>query len=1262
MARTPQGGRRRRAARVKGFVPPVLATLDAGGDLVAEAPPDPDETLVRVGILRPLDLVVLDVSAVGLRLDTSVPGQPSLIVAGEDPAQLIVRLPFQHLGEQAWPVELGPIPATSLSDHRAAQPSRLAFDVPAGTTIAFSSEGILAAMRTLPLRVVPAAQPRSTRTRPRLRDLDDVLVLPGGLALGRHGGQHVLARTRAPETPGGLATVLSASTTMRQARLRLGASTAVIVGTAGDDRLDLDWAVPWLTPRPRGPRVRAPREDETALEVPWRLILSPSALEGFTHADIPTPADDEPGHVELWHSRLGVRVTAADGTLLRVDEGPHAQRIVRAVWNRDRDLMADPPVIGSAADKAPVDTALTVNNRWALVRQSAETVAAGAIRINPAPVEAEQVTLSSLGTSLAVHGAWDTKPYTTLGLANTIASWDHIAPLGRDQFVKVVYPGYLDCTGHRWAWVTETERLIEHAVDPVARLRRRSYMVAIDDVVTYDNRDFPFTRVRVLPLRTPNLKEPVEPESTGTWIWPTLLSGEPFRFLLEVTDHAGTVERKHATLLWVNAAQVDPANPNGAAIDKAYRDPSRNHHRIDFDGQRVAYAPPLTPGDTTFETTRIHLRSTVTQGKVTPRLIAAEVVSPTARALTPQAATFTMRYRADYVANGFASDPGPDDPQLFADVVELAKADTIGHSAPATPLPAAKPAAFPGITFPSSERSGGFVKADQEIALLSRAKGTVGTLAPGGSPGTFDPATFLGAALPKLFGLFELPDVLDALGLAELPAFVTKTLGAVQGVLDDIAELRATVERAVADANQVVADAQAAGATAQSWAVDTKAQLEALATQLAAAVDALTAQLAALFDPSVPKDPDVIEALFTPIRTAHGTLKTAVETIPFPPALKTPLRRLVVALDPHLRDAGAVVDLVAKVLGFLDGLDPSDLELRARLDWSPPLKPWPDAANAIFSVRQNEGGGLTIAVELRVSATSEPSIDVLAELRRFDLTLFGKAALMAMHFERLAFQGGSARKPEVDVVFGGIEFLGPLSFIETLRQLIPFDGFSDPPFLDVSADGVRAGFTLALPNVAVGVFALSNISLGADCHVPFLGQHVSIGFNFCTRERPFSLTVMFVGGGGFVGIRAAPDGLELLEMSLEAGARLAVDLGIASGSVEVMVGVYLRLESKKGSLTGYFRIRGEVDVLGIISASIELLLELVYEFGTGKLVGRATLTIEVEVFMFSFSVSVSVERRLAGSNGDPTFAELMDVQPDATSSRWTEYCEAFAGV
>ncbi|MEP6629987.1 MAG: hypothetical protein ABJA89_05920, partial [Lapillicoccus sp.] len=234
------------------------------------------------------------------------------------------------------------------------------------------------------------------------------------------------------------------------------------------------------------------------------------------------------------------------------------------------------------------------------------------------------------------------------------------------------------------------------------------------------------------------------------------------------------------------------------------------------------------------------------------------------------------------------------------------------------------------------------------------------------------------------------------------------------------------------------------------------------------------------------------------------------------------------------------------------------------------------------------------------------------------------------------------------------------SFIDTLRRMIPFDGFADPPFVDVSPEGVTAGFDLALPNVSIGVFSLENIALGADARVPFLGDAVSVGFHFCSKDSPFRLTVMCIGGGGWVDMRAAPKGLVLLELGLEACACLSVDLGVASGSVSISVGVYLRLEGEKGLLTAYFRIRGEVDVLGLISASITLELSLTYHFETGKLVGRASLVVEVEVLFFSASVEIVVERKLAGSKGDPVLRDVLPPAPDGTNADWSQYCEAFA--
>ena len=55
-----------------------------------------------------------------------------------------------------------------------------------------------------------------------------------------------------------------------------------------------------------------------------------------------------------------------------------------------------------------------------------------------------------------------------------------------------------------------------------------------------------------------------------------------------------------------------------------------------------------------------------------------------------------------------------------------------------------------------------------------------------------------------------------------------------------------------------------------------------------------------------------------------------------------------------------------------------------------------------------------------------------------------------------------------------------------------------------------------------------------------------------------------------------------------------------------------------------------------MAASIELNLSMTYEFATGKLVGRATLTIEIDILFFSMSVEISCEKKFAGSNRNGT--------------------------
>jgi hypothetical protein len=303
---------------------------------------------------------------------------------------------------------------------------------------------------------------------------------------------------------------------------------------------------------------------------------------------------------------------------------------------------------------------------------------------------------------------------------------------------------------------------------------------------------------------------------------------------------------------------------------------------------------------------------------------------------------------------------------------------------------------------------------------------------------------------------------------------------------------------------------------------------------------------------------------------------------------------------------------------------------------------------------------------------------VLCSLHHFDLVLIAPASFVELNFEKIEFTVDSSAKMNVDVKLTAIKFVGPLSFVEALRDLIPLDGFSDPPYLDISTKGIDAGFSVALPSIGLGLFNLSNVSLGAGFTVPFIGQPLALRFNFCTREQPFQLAISLFGGGGFFGITLGPKGVQVLEAAFEFGACVCINLGVASGGVSVMAGIYFKMEGNAATLSGYFRLEGHVSVLGILSISIELYLALTYETKTGKASGLARLTVEVSVFMFSFPVTITCERKFAGSNGDPTFRQVMgpspdptraltedlnaiDVTPaDATKYAWRDYCEAFA--
>ncbi len=333
---------------------------------------------------------------------------------------------------------------------------------------------------------------------------------------------------------------------------------------------------------------------------------------------------------------------------------------------------------------------------------------------------------------------------------------------------------------------------------------------------------------------------------------------------------------------------------------------------------------------------------------------------------------------------------------------------------------------------------------------------------------------------------------------------------------------------------------------------------------------------------------------------------------------------------------------------------------------------------------------LQLTGEMRKSLTSgaPPTSLVTAELTSFDLVLVKPAFDgVILTFKTLKFESRDGGAPDVtpeiiDVKFGQelaylaeiAKYLGALGGggpsgsglatqgVSTLETVIE----AGPLKIDVTGQGITASLTIALPDIAIGVFSLKNMSIYAGLTLPFTGDPVTLDFWFCSRERPFELLVMGFGGGGYVLMTFDAKGIVMLEISLEFGAGTSFSLGgLASGSVEIKGGFIVRYDREpenKMSFTIFIRLAGCLEILGLISVSLTFYIALTYETFDkpglpgqkgDKLTGTATLTIEIELVFFTIPVKLSVKKELAGE--DPRFKHLMPVQAD-----WNEYCQAFA--
>ena len=1031
-------------------------------------------------------------------------------------ARLVITFMPQHIAEQAFAD--GKTPAAPGRTHAVvAAPSRLAFIVPA-SGIPLTIDGLLSWTNLKPALAPAAAYAGQGSNAIRSSERRRHRHRRPGAAHGRHGE----ARSLASGSPPGL---------------------------------------------------RAPQADETAIELPWHLALSPTADGRWSHETEPITLN---GSTEVWRTQL---VTPFGATEL-------PGGAVRAVWNYDTvDGTAGTPTLDAGEPPRGVDaftSSLDPYARWQIVKASADFTIRGR-----ADVKASQLLLSARGGSLLSNASWN--------VPLEISDWTHEATQGRDQYVKVVYKGFLFPFGHGVSVATVTQREFEYdrgGSETVGVMRQTMYLVVSNPTVSYDpalnpavannGRDFPFRLLELKDVSTPPITSMAPFVPNSSIFSPKYPPFEPsFSWHFVGTDWSGRTTSFVAQAVFV--AYDDGVDDSKMAIvrdtynARSAGDPLRT---TDFGGKTLTFAESYAAGDTDLPTYGMtfaaspgrNIPKSQHQSAGVPCFVPTLVSTINGRSTGAQASVSlpaaeqasgaplngngrpTLAYYAGFVENGFYSaEATANQGNVFMEM--LGDASTL-----------------PSLTF-NGPHAGGVLTPNMQLQGLSRSLGPVGDL-DNIYKGTFDPSTVFkaldGKLAARILGGVTLADLLDTAGLLD-------------------------------------------GAHAD---VPNPAALQVTAT-------------------------------------TKGNVATT--TVTWSPKIK----------------------------GALAGV-PSVITVRPEQTNGQPTYP------LAFTLK------CTITTDLTQPTNSQYTIH--GELDNFIVNLVstGDDQFISIIFSSFSFDSVSGGKPKLKPKVAGVNFDGALKFVEQLSSFMSLDGPGGPNITSL-ADAISSDLSIKLPSIDVGILSLSHVAIDTGFKLPFDGGPSLFNFGFSTSDNPFALAIGIFGGGGFLGLSLGTAGVKLIEGSFEFGAMAALDLGVASGAVSIVAGFYFSFAVDTTSnklpppttcvLSGFVKLNGNLNVLGIITLALEFDLTLTYLDPPGSITGTATLVVSVSLLYLTKTVTITASKTFVNgasnanggsvsgnsvssksrgflarsaaqiaANTPPTFEDQM------SQSDWNTYCAAFAPV
>jgi hypothetical protein len=953
------------------------------------------------------------------------------------------------------------------------------------------------------------------------------------------------------------------------------------------------------------PGIDAPKPTETSIELPYRLQISPNAAVKWAHRLLPFTSR---GRTELWHTRL--QLATADGA---VELSLKNLAPLRAIFSEDFNSIHPPAP--SLEDPNLGRTAMAPNDRHQIVILTSAFHGYEVDEELFVPIGPIGPRIQDLFVRQNARMRF-TVPYVP-------------QPFFADQLVLSSLGGWLRSRGN-WNPPRVAKPRLLGTVKDVAHLENQIFGGAHAPVV------HPIVQAqRAVPVEA-FVNDLINAELAGV-----LFPPKPEQEQLDLSEwvHIATQGRDHYVRI-VYEGELWPFRNRAALIkvtERKFKEQNGQVVAYLFQHMFIVVREPVKTfalSDRGLPFKQVRLTTLVTPDIAPPALVGGTQRTFWVEVMTGAASRARFKFHAVGTDVG-GSETDFTIPMMFVSIRENAanrKAAAVEYNASGTPeLLAARSAAVPGQKVVFAERNA--AKPTDNTRLVAESINFV-----------MDAA---GSAPAMLKADVKIPQVEELLG-TDAPTsirffgdYVTNGIDAATGVFAEVVK---------EDFSKFLPDNPFAGMVANTLGVTFSSDQAGGFATPNLGVSTLTRELG----PLAGKAADALSDTFDPasfFQKGMAQLFGSFDLVDLLPASTMGQNA------PKLRTS--TEDIAGGKL------------LKATLDWEPEVK----NLDLVVAAFEKDHLGVTKLVihgeiqkpvkldSLGAPVTEDVTFNFNGKLNSFRISVLKSVFI---NFTEFGFTAKSKAKTNLKVKLDPatpVEFAGDLKFVEELRKAIPPDLFGAGPSLDIAPTGIRAGFAFALPPVAVGVFALKDISLGAALTLPFLDGKPTFDFNVSERAQPFLLAVAIFGGGGFFHLQVDTAGIKMVEAAFEFGATASIDLGVASGGVHIMAGIYFKLERKESdpanklvpTLSGYLRMGGYLSVLGLIKISLEFVLSFTYDGGKDKAYGRATLTVKVEIVFFSTSVEVTVEKAFGGHSGDPKFRELIP-----SAAVWNEYAEAFA--